>query len=94
MNFHSFLGIFQNLGHSLWNFSTKQQRIFQNILGIRKKKIKVFPQKTQGFEKKLRVLEAMCLRLPPKNRPKKHPALSVSPLYLQSLDISLIIITI
>ena len=34
----------------MWNFPTKQ-RIFQNILGSRKKTQGIF-QKTQGFEKK------------------------------------------
>ena len=37
------------------------------------KKLKEFSKKNQGFEKELGVLDAICLRLPPKNRAKKGP---------------------
>ena len=54
MNFHSFWGISPKFEQFMWNVPTKQ-RIFQNILGIRK----VFPKNTQGFEKKL-----FCKKIP------------------------------
>ena len=58
----------------LWNFPTKQ-RIFHLFLGNLKKTQGIF-QKTQGSEKKLNVVEATCLRLPPKNRAKNSPVVS------------------
>jgi len=66
---------FQKFKQFLWNFSTKQ-RIFLLFLGNLKKTQGIF-QKTQGIEKKLNVMEAKCLRLPPKNRAKNSPGLKL-----------------
>ena len=55
-------------------FPPKHNEFFLKNLHILRK-LKEFSKKTQGFEKKLGVLEAMCLRLPPKNWAKKGPGL-------------------
>ena len=55
-------------------FSLKNSEFFKKTQEYLKK-LKEFSKKNLRILIKLRVLEAMCLRLPPKNRAKEGPGL-------------------